>query len=403
MSTAKSSSLATSKVDFGTKRNNPRKGAIRKVTIHHMAGNMGAVNCANFHKNGNRDASANYYIGSDGAICAGVPENRRAWTSSNGNNDHAAITFEVANNSAAPNWTVSNKAYESTIKLASDICSRYGINPHFDGTASASLTTHDMFASTNCPGPYLKGKLRSGQIAKDIKNGKASVGNDPAPQTPTPMKPVAAGTKATVTCDLLNVRSGPGTGHSKIGSLTKGKVVDVKAEGGGWLNITYNGKSAYIFKQYTKLGGSAPKAPTTPSPSPGAGQSYTVKSGDTLGSIASRFKVAGGYQALAKFNGISNPNLISVGQVIKIPGGASTPAPATRTATVTCDVLNVRTGPGTNHSKIGTLRKGAKVSVKGESNGWLNISYNGKNAFVSKQYTSISSGSAPEPSAAPKK
>jgi hypothetical protein len=33
------------------------------------------------------------------------------------------------------------------------------------------LTTHKMFASTACPGPYIEGKLKNGQIAKDIKGG----------------------------------------------------------------------------------------------------------------------------------------------------------------------------------------------------------------------------------------
>ena len=48
---------------------------------------------------------------------------------------------------------------------------------------------------------------------------------------------------------------------------------------------------------------------------------YVVKSGDTLSGIANRFKVSGGYKALAAYNNISNPNIISVGQVLRIPGG----------------------------------------------------------------------------------
>ena len=45
-------------------------------------------------------------------------------------------------------------------------------------------------------------------------------------------------------------------------------------------------------------------------------QTYTVKSGDTLSEIASRYGTT--YQELAKKNGISNPNLIHPGQVLKI-------------------------------------------------------------------------------------
>ena len=50
------------------------------------------------------------------------------------------------------------------------------------------------------------------------------------------------------------------------------------------------------------------------------GGSYTVRPGDTLGAIASRH----GYSvsALAAVNGISNPNRISVGTVLSLPGSA---------------------------------------------------------------------------------
>ena len=45
---------------------------------------------------------------------------------------------------------------------------------------------------------------------------------------------------------------------------------------------------------------------------------YTVVYGDTLSAIAKKYGTT--YQVLAAYNGISNPNLIRVGQKIKIPG-----------------------------------------------------------------------------------
>lgn len=44
---------------------------------------------------------------------------------------------------------------------------------------------------------------------------------------------------------------------------------------------------------------------------------YTVRKGDTLGEIANRYGTT--YQVLASYNGIANPNLIDIGQKIKIP------------------------------------------------------------------------------------
>lgn len=49
--------------------------------------------------------------------------------------------------------------------------------------------------------------------------------------------------------------------------------------------------------------------------------SYTVVSGDTLSKIAQRFGTT--YQELASINGISNPDIIKVGQVLKLPNSSS--------------------------------------------------------------------------------
>ncbi len=75
-------------------------------------------------------------------------------------------------------------------------------------------------------------------------------------------------------------------------------------------------------------GTSAPAKPAKPKPAPkpanpSAG-TYTVKSGDTLSGIAAKYGTT--WQTLQKLNGISNPNLIYPGQVLKISGGAR-PAP----------------------------------------------------------------------------
>lgn len=51
-------------------------------------------------------------------------------------------------------------------------------------------------------------------------------------------------------------------------------------------------------------------------------QCYTVKSGDTLSGIAAKYGTT--YQVLAKYNGITNPNYLYVGQRIRIPGNKST-------------------------------------------------------------------------------
>lgn len=66
---------------------------------------------------------------------------------------------------------------------------------------------------------------------------------------------------------------------------------------------------------------------------------------------------------------------------------------ASGTATVKADIgLNVRKGPGTSYAKIGALSNGARVNYSSEKNGWLQINYGGKTGYISKQYTSVTSG-----------
>jgi LysM repeat protein len=79
------------------------------------------------------------------------------------------------------------------------------------------------------------------------------------------------------------------------------------------VNLIYEGQRLTIYSAST----------TPPPPPPPAGQTYYVKSGDTLRKIAAKFNTS--VDVLFKVNTqISNPNLIYVGQAITIPAGVST-------------------------------------------------------------------------------
>lgn len=140
----------------------PRTSKITKITPHHMAGNLSIESCLASFVPTSRGASCNYAIGTDGRIGLGVDEENRSWCSSSRENDHQAITIEVANDGGEDeNWHVSDEALAALIDLCVDICERNDIEKlNFTGDETGNLTMHQYFAATACPGPYLASKFQ---------------------------------------------------------------------------------------------------------------------------------------------------------------------------------------------------------------------------------------------------
>ncbi|MCC8121065.1 MAG: N-acetylmuramoyl-L-alanine amidase, partial [Oscillospiraceae bacterium] len=101
-----SNSALVSHTKISPNKTSPRTHAIDTITIHHMAGNLSVESCCAGFAKSSRQASANYCIGSDGRIGLCVDEGDRSWCSSSRENDHRAITIEVANSKAAEPWPV---------------------------------------------------------------------------------------------------------------------------------------------------------------------------------------------------------------------------------------------------------------------------------------------------------
>lgn len=132
-----------------------RSSKITEITIHHMAGVMTAEQCGRIFQRPGRNGSSHYGIGNDGRIGNYVDENNTAWTNSNWASNCRAITIETSNNKVGGDWTVSDKALKSLIKLVADIAKRYNIKL----VKGKTLTWHSMYAKTICPGNYLRSKI----------------------------------------------------------------------------------------------------------------------------------------------------------------------------------------------------------------------------------------------------
>lgn len=255
----------------------------KKITIHHMAGNLSVETCGNVF-GGTRKASANYGIGTDGRVGLYVDEKDRAWTSSNANNDNQSITIEVANNSGAPDWTVSDAAYNKLIDLCVDICKRNGIEKlNWTGDKNGNLTCHYMFAATACPGQYLKSKMP--EIA-NLVNSKLS-NNSKNQETVKDTTPEIK--------KLYRVRTSWNNAESQIGaySLLENAKASCRS---GYTVYDWNGNAVYSNNENII---------------------YTVSSGDSLSKIAKKYGID--WKDIAIVNKIGSPYTIYVGQKLIIP------------------------------------------------------------------------------------
>ena len=210
--------------------------------------------------------------------------------------------------------------------------------------------------------------------------------------------------KKEVSVDNLNMRSGAGTSYRVITTLKKGSVVEVISESNGWSKIKYDGRIGYVYDEYLEdikpsYSNTTTKVVNTDLLNVRSGPSTSYK---ILGKINKGIKV----QVISEENGWSkilynnkeayvSSRYLDSSNSSNNGSNDSSVGTVKETKVVNTDSLNVRSGPSTSYSKIGTLAKGTKVGVISESNGWSKILYNNKEAYVSSQYLDdISSDSA---------
>ncbi len=246
-----------------------------KLTPHHAAGNLSIETMGGVFANAGRGASATYGIGSDGRTAQYVPEGKRPWTSSNSENDRQAITVEVANDGGAPDWHVSDKAFESLVALAIDIGRRHGLGSltwtgdqaitvevandggapdwhvsdkafeslvalaidigrrhglgslTWTGDKNGTITAHYMFVATTCMGPYLTSKMP--ELARRVNEALGAGTPVPSvPQTPAPTPDkTGSGFGGTYVCqaDGCRVRCAPSLSGQIVAQYSKGQTV----------------------------------------------------------------------------------------------------------------------------------------------------------------------------------
>ncbi|MGD8149397.1 NlpC/P60 family protein [Ornithinimicrobium sp. Y1694] len=210
-----------------------------------------------------------------------------------------------------------------------------------------------------------------------------------------------------VTADVGNVRSGPGLNHRVVGTLTRGTQVSGSWVN-GWLDMG-NGR----FMSGTILANSSTPAPSpspapAPTPDPGAttverwvsvpvanvrsgpSTSYNVVGTRTAGTSVSGQLTSNGWLRISSTQFMAPSVLTDVN-----PGSGGGGGAQEVTRYVSAAVANVRSGPSTSHSVVGTRTGGTEVRGTIHSSGWLQMA---NNQFMSP---GVLTTTAPAPTPAP--
>ena len=190
---AYTNSSLVSVTQISPNKNSPRNHAIDTITIHCYVGQVSVERGLKGFADPNRQASANYVIGTDGRIGLCVDEKDRSWCSSSKTNDNRAITIECASDNTYP-YAFNDAVMQSLKALVVDICKRNGIKKliwsdkksdrvnHVNG---CNMTAHRDFAAKSCPGDWFYS--REGKFADEVNEvlNPAVVISPPQTQTPT--------------------------------------------------------------------------------------------------------------------------------------------------------------------------------------------------------------------------
>lgn len=179
----------------------------------------------------------------------------------------------------------------------------------------------------------LDGNVDLNEVTMNGYKDTANQENKPVTETPvvqegqeaddTPKKDITAGYTVKVNFSADKWATG-----EDIPSWVKGQSYVVSQVDGD--KVLLEGINSWIYKKNVEILMTAEQ--TADKDQVSSSSTYTIKSGDTLSGIASSYGMT--TSQLASLNGITNTNLIYVGQVLKVSGSSSSTGTASKTYTV---------------------------------------------------------------------
>lgn len=284
----------------------------------------------NYSNSGNADSSNGYYTVQSGDTLSGIAlkfsttSSKLAQLNSISNPNLIYVGQRLLVNQSSNSNSSSSGQSSSTTTNTEASAASYTVKSGdtLSGIASQYNTTVNQIVSLNqLSNPNL---IYVGQVLK-LKNSQTTNSSSSSSSTAT----TTAGTYTVKAGDTLSaIASRYSTSSSTLAllnSLSNPNLIYV----GQVLKVSSNASTSSLTSS------SANSTVTTAA-------SYTVKAGDTLSAIAAKYGTT--YQALASTNSISNPNDIYVGQVIKVSATATAASSQAASSTNSNGSYTVKSG-----------------------------------------------------------
>ena len=271
---------------------------------------------------------------------------------------------------------------EGTVKCTSYVNVRKGPGTGYTILARATAGSKAEIYQTKWVGSSQWGRMANGWICMDyvsLSSGSQSGSGSTDTQI-----------SGTVSGSNVNIRSGAGTGYSIVGRRNSGDVITVyERKTSGGLNWGRIGDNQWICLAYVRLenaGGTETPQPGSESNSSVSGDGTTaVQDTGTVSSTTGLNVRSGPGTGYARIKTLSPGTAVSLYEYRTVDGvrwgriqasqwvcmtyvqlSSQSGAESEQTGTgkvISTTVLNIRSGPGTNYSRVGQLTPGTKIEI----------------------------------------
>lgn len=284
----------------------------------------------NYSNSGNADSSNGYYTVQSGDTLSGIAlkfsttSSKLAQLNSISNPNLIYVGQRLLVNQSSNSNSSSSGQSSSTTTNTETSSASYTVKSGdtLSGIASQYNTTVNQIVSLNqLSNPNL---IYVGQVLK-LKNSQTTNSSSSSSSTAA----TTVGTYTVKAGDTLSaIASRYSTSSSTLASLNSLSNP----------NLIYVGQVLKVSSNASTSSSTSSSANSTVT----TAASYTVKAGDTLSAIAAKYGTT--YQALASTNSISNPNDIYVGQVIKVSATATAASSQAASSTSSSGSYTVKSG-----------------------------------------------------------